>query len=29
MGLRITIDIFSGRPDPFWNIEDNDQVRLL
>jgi len=28
-GLRITIDIFSGRPDPFWNIEDNDQVRLL
>lgn len=29
MGLRVTIDIFSGRPNPSWDIEDDDQVREL
>lgn len=29
MGLRITIDIFSGRRNPSWNVDDNDQVREL
>lgn len=27
MGLRITVDIFSGRQNPTWNIEDPNVVR--
>lgn len=29
MGLRITVDIFSGRPNPTWEIQDQDQVHEL
>ncbi|MFD0412247.1 hypothetical protein [Streptomyces sp. NPDC127108] len=29
MGLRITVDIFSGRANPTWEIQDQDQVREL
>ncbi|MDC0765787.1 hypothetical protein [Streptomyces sp. HD] len=29
MGLRITVDIFSGRTNPTWEIQDADQAREL
>jgi hypothetical protein len=29
MKLRITVDIFSGRPNPSWVLEDADQVAEL
>ncbi|MFB6524965.1 hypothetical protein [Streptomyces sp. NPDC056399] len=29
MALRITIDMFSGRPNPSWEISDPDQVGYL
>ncbi|MGW7086885.1 hypothetical protein ACWGH2_25815 [Streptomyces sp. NPDC054871] len=29
MGLRITVDIFSGRPNPTWEIQDQEQVLEL
>ncbi|WP_409055446.1 hypothetical protein [Streptomyces sp. SYP-A7185] len=29
MGLRITVDIFSGRTNPTWEIQDQEQVREL
>ncbi|MEX0167691.1 hypothetical protein [Streptomyces sp. LMG1-1-1.1] len=29
MGLRLTVDMFSGRPNPTWEVTDPDQVREL
>jgi hypothetical protein len=29
MKLRITVDIFSGRPNPSWDLDDADQVAEL
>ncbi|MCD9194586.1 hypothetical protein [Streptomyces albireticuli] len=29
MGIRVVVDIFSGRPNPSWEIHDADEVREL
>ncbi|MFB6835593.1 hypothetical protein [Streptomyces sp. NPDC056361] len=29
MGLRLTVDMFSGRPNPTWEVTDPDRVREL
>lgn len=29
MGLRITVDTFSGRANPTWEIQDQEQVHEL
>jgi len=29
MGLRVTIEIFSGRSNPSWTVRDQDDVRML